>query len=82
MLDINILAMVEQGLGVSMMYDRVLRGFDTNVRVVPLRENPERTIALAWGNEETIPRAAREFALYAVRSIRAMAGTLKEDPGL
>ncbi len=80
--DYSILAMVEQGLGVSMMYNRVLRGFDTNVRVVPVREKPERTIALAWGNEETIPRAAREFALYAVRSIRDMAGTLKEDPGL
>ncbi len=78
--DYSILAMVEQGLGVSMMYDLVLRGFDTSVRVVPVKGHPERTIALAWANDETIPRAAREFALYAVSNIRRMAGTLTEGP--
>ena len=78
--DYSILAMVEQGLGVSMMYDLVLRGFDTSVRVVPVRGHPERTIALAWANDETISRAAREFAGYAAFNIRKMAGTLTEAP--
>ena len=60
--DYSILAMVRQNLGISMMYERVLDGFETGLALRPVREAPRRRIALVWNNWQTMPLAAREFA--------------------
>ena len=60
--DYSILAMVRQGLGVSIMYRLVLAGFEKNLALRPVDEPLERTIALAWRNWDTLPLAARRFA--------------------
>lgn len=62
--DYSILAMVRQGLGVSVMYRRVLTGFEEGLCIRPIRERPRRTIALAWHHWETMPYAARQFAEF------------------
>lgn len=59
--DYTILAMIRQGLGVSLMYKIVLEGFEAGLTVRPLREQLERTVALAWKNWDTMPYAARCF---------------------
>ena len=60
--DYSILAMVRQNLGISMMYERVLDGFETGLALRPVRDAPRRRIALVWNNWQTMPLAAREFA--------------------
>ena len=65
--DYSILAMVSQGLGVSAVYDLMLTGLDRALAVRPIRERPERTIALAWNRWDTLPLAARRFAEFILR---------------
>lgn len=62
--DYSILAMVRQGLGVSVLYRLVLEGFEEGLELRPVREKPERPVALAWRNWETMSFAARRFAEF------------------
>lgn len=62
--DYTILAMVQQGLGNSVLYERVARGFEEQVALVPLRDAPRRPVALTWKNWDTLPNAARSFARF------------------
>ena len=72
--DYSILAMVRRGLGVSAMYGLMLSGFEDEVAVRPIREQPERVIALAWRRWETLPLAARRFAQFLLRRSRGETG--------
>lgn len=65
--DYTILAMVRQGLGVSVLYRLVLAGLSEGLAVRPVAEPLERTVALAWQNWDTLPLAARRFAGYILR---------------
>lgn len=65
--DYSILAMVKQGLGVSILYNLMLAGFCDGLAVRPILERPERTVALAWRRWETMPLAARRFAEFITR---------------
>ncbi len=76
--DYTILAMVKQNLGVSVMYRFVLPGYDDGIEVRPINENPERTIALAWKNWDTMPLAARRFASFIIKHTPEV---LKTMPG-
>lgn len=60
--DYTILSMVQLGLGISMLYERVARGFEEQVALVPLHNAPKRRVALAWKNRDTLSYAARSFA--------------------
>ena len=66
--DYTILAMVEQGLGISFLYTNVLRGFDHGTAVLPVKEAPKRKVALAWKNRSTMPYAARRFADFVIQN--------------
>ena len=70
--DYTILAMIQQGLGVSIMYRLVLAGFENGLILRPVKEPLERTLSLAWRNWDTLPLAARRFADF----------ILKESPKL
>lgn len=65
--DYSILAMIRQGLGVSVLYRLVLAGFGEGLAVRPVEEPLERTVALAWRQWETLPLAARRFAEFVLR---------------
>lgn len=62
--DYTILSMVRQKIGVSLMYERVLDGFEADLVIRPLEENPYRTVALAWRNRSTMSKASKLFAEY------------------
>lgn len=62
--DYTILAMVREGLGISMIYERTLKGYSYDLPVRPVIEAPSRTIALAWSNWNTMQQAARMFAQF------------------
>lgn len=72
--DYSILAMVKQGLGVAVLYRMVLPGYGQDVVILPIEENLERTVAIAWRNWETLPFAARSFTEF----IRSEAADLLE----
>lgn len=59
--DYTIAAMVEQHLGISMMYRLLLSSVRADVSAVPIREHPHRTIALAWKNNASLSLAAGSF---------------------
>lgn len=62
--DYSILAMVREGLGVSILYTTMLEGYATGVEVRPIAERPSRNIALAWSAWDTLPVASRSFAEF------------------
>lgn len=67
--DYTILAMVRQHLGVSAMYRLAIQGFEGGLAVRPIREKPERPVALAWKRWETLPFAARRFVEFLRKNV-------------
>ena len=62
--DYSILSMVRQGLGISVLYEKVVSGFESGLSLRPIVEAPRRRVALAWSSWETMPYAARRFAEF------------------
>ena len=62
--DYAIIAMVENGLGVSIMPQLLLRGHTENVRILPLVPEASRCIALAIPKNESASPAARSFGRH------------------
>ena len=62
--DYSILAMIRQGLGISVMYRLVLRGMEDGVELRPVEEKIDRPVGLVWRDWETMPFAARKFASF------------------
>ena len=74
--DYSILAMVKQGLGVAALYRMVLPGYGQDVVTLPIEENLERTVAIAWRNWETLPFAARSFTEFIRSESADLLGTI------
>jgi DNA-binding transcriptional LysR family regulator len=64
--DYTILAMVRQGLGVSLMYQAVLTGLHHNLALRPVTERPKRTVALVWKDRNIISQAAKRFSSFII----------------
>ena len=62
--DYTILAMIRQGLGVSIMYRLLLSSCGEGIALRPINELLERTVALAWGDWNTLPIAAKHFIRF------------------
>ena len=62
--DSSIIALVESGLGVSIMPELLLRGRTANVRVLELENRPTRTIALAVPEISAEAPCVSRFADY------------------
>ena len=60
--DYSIMAMVRQKLGVSALFENVLKGYETGLALRPFAEAPKRSIALVWKDMKVMPLAARRFA--------------------
>ena len=62
--DYTVISMVEQGLGVSMLYEAVLASAGPRLRTLPVTPPPERTTALVCRNKRTLSAAAKRFVDY------------------
>ena len=62
--DYTIMAMVEEGLGVSMLYRRTVEGMQADIRVRPIVHAPSRDVVAAWRSWDTMPIATRRFIDY------------------
>lgn len=62
--DYTIMAMVEEGLGVSMLYRRTVEGVRADIKVLPIAAAPSRDVVAAWRSWDTMPIATRKFIDY------------------
>lgn len=67
--DYSILEMVKQQMGISLMYELVLAGFEKGVSIRAIKEPVERTIALACKNPETLSYSAKQLYQYILRKV-------------
>lgn len=65
--DYSILSMVRQGLGISVLYKKVVAGFEQGLSLRPIQESPRRRVALSWLSWDTMPYAARRFAEFLMK---------------
>ena len=71
--DYAVIAMVEQGLGISIMPELLLKGRHDDLLVLPLVPEAKRTIGIAIAASEKAGPATRRFADYVVRYVKAQA---------
>ena len=71
--DYAVIAMVEQGLGISIMPELLLKGRHDDLQILPLIPEAKRTIGLAIAAGERAGPATRRFADYVVRYVTAQA---------
>lgn len=69
--DYAIIAMVEQGLGISIMPELLLKGRHDKIQVLPLVPEAKRTIGIGIAAGEKAGPATRKFADYVVRYVKA-----------
>ncbi len=67
--DYAVIAMVEQGLGISIMPELLLRGRHDALQILPLVPEAKRTIGLAIAAGDRAGPATRRFADYIVRYV-------------
>ncbi len=69
--DYALLAMVEKGLGISIVPELILRGTQNNVKVLELDPPAYRTIGIAFPSYDTASPAAIEFADFVCSYLKA-----------
>jgi DNA-binding transcriptional LysR family regulator len=62
--DYAIMAMVEKGLGISILPELVLRGQQRNIRIVELEEPSYRSLGIAVNSLKHVSPAVRRFLAY------------------
>lgn len=62
--DYSILAMVKQGIGVSILYRLVATGYSDGIILKPIKEPIERKIAIAYHKKEMMTKASLAFMNY------------------
>ncbi len=67
--DYAVIAMVEQGLGISIMPELLLKGRSDDLQILPLIPEAKRTIGLAIAAGNRTGPATRRFADYVVRYV-------------
>ena len=67
--DYAIIAMVEQGLGISIMPELLLKGRHDDIQMLPLVPDAKRTIGIAIAAGDKAGPATRRFADYVVRYV-------------
>ena len=68
--DYAIIAMVEQGLGISIMPELLLKGRHDDVQVLPLVPEAKRILGIAIAAGDRAGPATRRFADYVVRYVK------------
>lgn len=62
--DDSILTMVQQGLGISALFQLFLYSVRSDLAIRPIKEHPARALSLVWSNWDTMPLAAKHFAKF------------------
>lgn len=76
--DDSILTMVQQGLGISALYQLFLYSVHADFAIRPIKERPKRTLSLVWSNWDTMPLAAKHFAKFVQHRTPSLLEELKK----
>ncbi len=68
--DYAVIAMVEQGLGISIMPELLLKGRHDNLQILPLVPEAKRTIGMAVAAGDKAAPVTRRFADYVLRYVK------------
>lgn len=68
--DHAVIAMVEQGLGISLMSMMMLQGFDRRIKTVPLSPSAYRDLGIACRSRSMLSAASETFYKYACRWVK------------
>lgn len=68
--DYTVISMVEEGLGVSLLYESVLKSEGIRVKSLRVTPPPRRTTALACRNKNTLSATARRFIDFVAEYFR------------
>lgn len=70
--DHAVIAMVEQGLGTSLMSQMMLQGFRRNIAAVPLNPPRYREIGMACRDKQLLSSAASAFWEHAISWVKGL----------
>jgi DNA-binding transcriptional LysR family regulator len=73
--DYAIMAMVEEGLGVSILADLILRRTNYKIKALPLDPPIFRTMAIGYLKKEALPAASKRF----IELLKSKAETLADQ---
>ncbi|MGN0659480.1 MAG: LysR family transcriptional regulator [Emergencia sp.] len=76
--DDSILTMVQQGLGISALYQLFLYSTCPDLAVRPIREHPYRDFSMICSNWDTLSPAAKQFTAYVEKRTPFLIQELKE----
>jgi len=79
--DHAIIAMVQSGLGISILPEMILFRLPPNIRTIPLQGEHYRSLGIAVPSREHLSPAARRFLACATEWIRARQGGALSAPG-
>lgn len=80
--DYSILAMIRQGMGVSILYRLVVNGFTNGLVMRPMKEPIERPIACAYVHKEEMSLAATTFLQYVMQETPHVIKQMGMDKGI
>jgi DNA-binding transcriptional LysR family regulator len=66
--DYTIMAMVRQGLGISMLYQPVIDGFEAGLEIRTIRDMEQRTVGIVSQDSESMPIASRRFVSFILKN--------------
>ncbi|NLG05694.1 MAG: LysR family transcriptional regulator [Clostridia bacterium] len=69
--DYTIMSMVEQGLGVSILYSLLLKNYKQDFVTKEITPRIERSISIAYKNKKTLPVASRYFMEYILNRLKS-----------
>jgi DNA-binding transcriptional LysR family regulator len=72
--DYAIMAMVEEGLGVSILADLIMRRTNYRIKALPLNPPIYRTIAIGYLKKDALPAASKRF----IELLKSKADTLSD----
>lgn len=70
--DYTILSMVRENLGVSAVYENMLRDFETDVAIRRIKECPKRKVVILKNENKTLPLASEKFYKYISNEINGL----------
>lgn len=62
--ELTILAMIQQNIGISLMYKMAIQGYDQNVAVLEVPSIPERQVAIAYTKKDSLSMATKTFIKF------------------
>ena len=76
--DHSIVAMVENGLGITLLPSLILAGYDHNIRKIPLDTAAVRTLGIGFLSADTLSISAKAFISTTKSVVKALVSSVED----